>query len=282
MAISISSVDAVARRIRSAQQIDFGAYVLRRGPIERALADAARHGAQVHVTLQRDPYRGGPGERNANRDAARLLRAAGATVSFLERSRAPFHLKGVVCDGTAFLDDRNWPGDGKEIVVRDDGPRDVAAVRRALHGTGGLGTSLATRKDAALQLEARLIDRAGDAPVVVETESFGAGAISAALRRHALRGAPTELVVAAREAAHNPRERALLEALRRNGVVVRETGVDEKVTLAGNAAWIGSANATYAGGSAGAQVDWGIITRDRAVVAAVRNALRRDTYAAEA
>jgi hypothetical protein len=280
VAISLSSVDAAALCIRHSRRVEFGAYVLRPGAIERALTAAAQAGAQVHVTLQRDPYGGGPGERHANRDAARLLRAAGAQVTMLARDRVPFHLKAAVCDGTAFLDDRNWSADAKEIVLADDRPGDVAAVRRALRGTGSAGGALATRKDAALRLEARLIDRACDAPVIVETESFGAGAISAALRRHVLRGAPTELIVAAREAAHNPRERALLAALRRDGVVVRETSVDEKLVLAGDAAWVGSANATFAGGPAGAQIDWGLVTRRPEVVAAVRSALQRDTLAA--
>ena len=280
MAITLSSVDAAARRIRHSRDVDFGAYVLRPGAVERALVAAARAGARVHVALQRDPYRGGPGERHANRDAARVLRAAGARVTLLDRDRVPFHLKAAVCDGTAFLDDRNWSGDAKELVIADDRPGDVAAVRRALRGTGSRSDALATRKDAALQLEARLIERARDAPVVVETESFGAGEISAALRRHALRGAPTELIVAAREASHNPRERALLASLRRDGVVVRKTSVDEKVVLAGDAAWVGSANATYAGGGAGAQIDWGLVTRRPEVVAAVRRALQRDSLAA--
>lgn len=281
MAISLSSVDAVAARIRRAQRVEFGAYVLHPGRIERALTAAAQHGARVHVTLQRDPYRGGPGERHANRDAARALRAAGATVSLLDRAHAPFHLKAAVCDGTAFLDDRNWPADEREIVIADDAPLDVAAVRSALRGAASAGGAIAMRKDAALQREAEQIDAAGEAPVVVETEAFGAGPVSAALRRHARLGAPTTLLVAAREASHKPKERALLNALRADGVVVRETAVNEKLLLAGDAAWVGSANATFAGGRAGAQIDWGLVTHDSAVVAAVRAGLARDLTRAE-
>ena len=276
MAISLSSVDAVALRIRRARQIDFGAYLLNPGRVERALVAAAKHGARVHVTLQRDPYLGGPGERHVNRDAARVLRAAGAKVTLLDRARVPFHLKAAVCDGTAFLDDRNWSADEREVVLADDGERDVAAVRRALRGIGAAGGAIATRKDAALQLEAQQIDAARGAPVVVEAESFGAGPVSAALRRHACHGAPTTLLVAAREAAYKPKERALLNSLRADGVVVRETSVNEKVMLAGDAAWVGSANATYAGDRAGAQIDWGLVTHDSAVVAAVRAGLQRD------
>jgi hypothetical protein len=276
VAISLSSVDAVASRIRRAQRVDFGAYVLHPGDIERALTAAAEHGARVHVILQRDPYRGGAGERHLNRDAARVLRAAGATVTLLDRHRMPFHLKAAVCDGTAFLDDRNWAADEREIVLSDDTPRDVAAVRSALRGAGSVDGAIATRKDAALRLEAQQIDAARDAPVLVETEAFGAGPISAALWRHARGGAPTTLLVAAREAKYKPKERALLNALRADGVVVRETAVNEKLMLAGDAAWVGSANATFAGGRAGAQIDWGLVTHDSAVVAAVRAGLQRD------
>ena len=54
VAISLSSVDAVASRIRRAQRVDFGAYVLHPGCIERALVAAAKRGAHVEVTLQRE------------------------------------------------------------------------------------------------------------------------------------------------------------------------------------------------------------------------------------
>jgi hypothetical protein len=278
--ISLSSVDAVAARIRTARRVEFGAYVLAPGPVERALIAAAQHGAHVDVTLQRDPYRGGAGERHANRDAARRLRAAGAHVTLLDRERAPFHIKAAICDGTAYLDDRNWTSDPRELVLADDAPRDVDAVRSALAGTGSSGDTIATRKDEALRREAQLIDVSGSAPVTVESESFGASVVSAALRRHAQGGAPTTLIVAEREAKANPGERALLRSLARDGVVVYETSVNEKLALAGDAVWLGSANATYAAASAGAQIDWGLVSRDPTVVAAVRAALERDAPAA--
>jgi hypothetical protein len=274
--ISLSSVDTVAARIRSARRVEFGAYVLSPGPVERALIAAAQGGANVDVTLQRDPYRGSLGERHANRDAARRLRAAGAHVTLLDRRSVPFHIKAAICDGTAYLDDRNWTSDPRELVLADTSPRDVAAVRGALAGTGSSGDAIATRKDEALRREAQLIDESGSAPVTVESESFGASVVSAALRRHALRGAPTTLIVAQREAEHNRAERALLRSLARDGVVVRETSVNEKLALAGDAAWVGSANATYAAASAGAQIDWGLVSREPTVVAAVRAALQRD------
>jgi hypothetical protein len=242
-----------------------------------ALVEAAHRGARVDVTLQRNPYRGGAAERLANRRAAQTLRAAGATVTLRDRERQPFHLKAAVCDGVAYLCDRNWPADGRELVVADDDGADVALVLGTLRdAAGGSRGAFATRKADALRAEAELIRSAGDAPVTVETESFGGGAISAALREHATRGAPTTLIVSRREAAHDQRERTLLAHLRAAGVDVREGGANEKLALCGDTAWIGSANASFAGGREADQVEWGAVTTDAALVGAVRAALRRD------
>jgi hypothetical protein len=280
VAVALSSVAAAVAAVRTAHDVRFGALVLGAGPMRDALMGAAAGGAHVEVTLQRDPYRGGAGERALNRDAAHALRAAGATVFLRDRAREPAHLKAAVCDGVAFLCDRNWAADGRELVVADDGADDVALVRRALHdGTGGAAGAFATRKDAALREEARLIDAAGDAPVTVETESFGAGPVSAALRRHAERGAPTMLIVAAREARGNRRERLALAALRAAGVDVRAGGANEKFALCGDAVWVGSANATFAARGEGAQTEWGLTSRAPTLVAAVRAALERDAGA---
>jgi len=280
VAVALSSVSTAVAAVRTAGEVRFGALVLAPGPMRAALIDAASRGAHVEVTLQRDPYRGGPGERETNRRAARALRAAGATVFLRDRGREPAHLKAAVCDGVAYLCDRNWAGDGRELVVADDDRADVALVRRALHdGTGGARTGFATRKDAALRDEARLIDGARDAPVVVETESFGAGPVGAALRRHAQGGGATMLIVAPREARSNRRERAALAALRSAGVDVREGGSNEKLALCGDAVWVGSANATFAARSEGAQTEWGLVSRAPALVAAARAALERDARA---
>ena len=280
MAVTLSSVSTAVAAVRAARDVRFGALVLAAGPMRDALIAAAAGGAHVEVTLQRDPYRGGPGERATNRRAARALRAAGATVFLRDRAGEPAHLKAAVCDGVAYLCDRNWAAGGDELVVADDRRPDVALVRRALHdGAGGTRTGFATRKDAALRDEARLIDAAREGPVVVETESFGAGPVGAALRRHAQGGGPTTLIVAAREARSNRRERAALASLRAAGVDVREGGANEKLALCGDAVWVGSANATFAARDEGAQTEWGLISRAPALVAAVRAALERDARA---
>jgi hypothetical protein len=273
--LSLSSVPDVLTRIASAHDVAFGSYFLTRGPVRDALAGAARHGAHVAVTLQADPYRGSGQRAPESAASARVLREAGAQVSLLARDQVPFHLKAAVCDGVAYLDDRNWTQRGPEIVVADDDPRDVALLRDALAGHGGADATLATRKDEALRRELALIESAPHAPVVVETERIGTSPISAALRRHARGGAPTTLVLG-RARDRSPREVATIALLAGDGVVVREGGSNQKLALAGDTAWIGSGNATAAFGRGAGQLEWGMVTRDPALVGAVHSALAHD------
>jgi hypothetical protein len=58
--------------------------------------------------------------------------------------------------------------------------------------------------------------------------------------------------------------------------VVREGGSNQKLALAGDTAWIGSGNATAAFGRGAGQLEWGMVTRDPALVGAVGSALARD------
>ena len=64
------------------------------------------------------------------------------------------------------------------------------------------------------------------------------------------------------------REAHAIAALARAGVDVREGGANEKLALAGDAAWIGSCNATGAAGRVARQLEWGLVTRDPALVSA--------------
>jgi hypothetical protein len=273
--LSLSSVPDVLSRIASAHDVAFGSYFLMRGPMRDALAGAARHGAHVAVTLQADPYRGSGKRAPDNVASARVLRDAGARVSLLARDEVPFHLKAAVCDGVAYLDDRNWTQRGPEIVVADDDPRDVALVRDALGGRGGGDATLATRKDEVLRREVALIESAPHAPVIVETERIGTTPLSAALRRHARGGASTTLVLGrARDRSRS--ELTTIARLVADGVVLREGGANEKLALAGDTAWIGSGNATAAFGRGAGQLEWGLVTKDPALVGAVRTALARD------
>jgi len=273
VALTLSSVPAVVDRIRTSRDVAFGSYFLSPGPVRDALASAARRGAHVAVTLQADPYRNDYGAR-ANADAARDLRGAGATVTLLPSDRAPFHLKAAVCDGVAYLDDRNWTKRGPELVIADDDPADVALVRDALAGRAGSDRTLATRKDVALRRELDLVEHADRGPLRVETEHVSTSPLTRALQRRARRGEPTTLIVAS--GRRPKREAHAIAALRADGVTVRRGGVNEKLALAAGRAWIGSGNATGAAGRNAAQIEWGLVTREPTIVGAVRDALARD------
>jgi hypothetical protein len=228
------------------------------------------------VTLQRNPYRADEATP-LNAASARALRRAGARVRLLDLDHTAFHLKAAVCDGVAYLDNRNWPKSGPQIVVADDTPRDVALLRAALTGRAvGSSRALALRKDVALARETALIRRAGRAPVIIESENIGASRLADALQDHAANGARTVLILG-RWRNHSVAESALIEKLKTAGVDVRETGSNEKLALVGSQVWIGSANATgaYDERTAG-QADWGVVTGVKALVKAVKAALRRD------
>jgi hypothetical protein len=109
----------------------------------------------------------------------------------------------------------------------------------------------------------------------VETERVGTSPLTAALRRHARGGAPTTLVLG-RARDRSPSELATIARLVGDGVVLREGGSNEKLALAGDTAWIGSGNATAAFGRGTGQIEWGITTKNAALVGAVRTALARD------
>ena len=274
MTLSLSSVPDVLTRIAGAHDVAFGSYFLPHGAMRDALAGAAHRGAHVEVTLQADPFRNPFGAR-CNAQAARVLRTAGAGVALLPSDRAPFHIKAAVCDGVAYLDDRNWTKRGPEIVVADDDPADVNLVREALAGHGGADPALATRKDVALAREIDLIEGAGGAPVTVETERVATSPLTLALRRHARAGAKTTLIVG-RSTRRSVREASAIKQLVADGVDVRVRGSNQKLALAGDAAWIGSVNATGASGRSAAQLEWGLLTRDGVLVGAVAATLARD------
>ena len=278
MAVSLSSVPRVLAHVASARDVAFGAYFLSpHSAAAGALLSAARGGAHVAVTLQADPYRNPYGAKD-NAAVARELRAAGADVRLLPSAEAPFHLKAAVCDGVAYVDDRNWTKRGPEIVLRDDDPRDVARVRDALTGTGGgesAEAGVATRKDDALRRELELVEHAGTDPVIVETERVATSPLTRALERRALAGEPTTMIVG-RAKHHSRTEAHAITEMRHDGVDVRAGGTNEKLALAGDTAWIGSVNATGVSGRNAGQLEWGTLTRDPTIVGVVRTSLQRD------
>ncbi|MGB8907291.1 MAG: hypothetical protein WCC84_00945 [Candidatus Cybelea sp.] len=252
--LELSSTDAVVASIESAKRVLVEAYTLH-GPVLRALEDAARRGARVDVELERAPF--DDAKRHLAAENMRIvaeLRRAGADA----RLEDPIHAKTISVDGTLFLDEKNWHED--DIVLRDDDAASIPMTKRE-----------------ALDQEAQLLCRArGCDGVVVESESFGAGnATYKALKALGLAGAAPRLLVSERDLRGSSRERAALEQLVRDGVRVRVCKDSAKLAVAGNRAWLGSANATYADGK-WAMPDWGLCTDDAKIASTVRQRLERE------
>jgi hypothetical protein len=248
--LNLSSTREMLAAISQAREIDAEAYTLH-GPVLRALEEAARDGAHVVVHLEGRPF--GDPAGNLARENRRLvteLRKAGATAQLGH----PLHAKAIAVDTTLYLDDKNWGM--RDLVLRDDDPSDIASIPSIKH--------------AALAAEAQLLRsaRAGDG-VVVESESFGCcNPVYSALDFLGRAGAAPRLLVCANELRGNGRERKALERLASDGVRVRVCSDSEKLAVAGDRAWCGSANATVAFGESD-MPDWGVESEDDAIVAAV-------------
>ena len=274
--VAFASPGDVVRAIGSAREVAFAAYLLNpTGSVARGLEAAADRGASVSVTLEAfaDRPPANALRRLAER-TARDLRAHGVDVRLGVPGGDTVHLKAAVVDGTAFLDDRNWSAAG-ETIVATTRPAEVAAVRAAIDGTTGRAGDLATEKEPALELEAEAIRSGGGDTIDVETESFGACAVSAALRARAQAGDHVRLLVSGRiaSARRSVRERALLRRLAAAGVEVRTTEANEKLCVAGDRGWVGSANATF---DLVPTTDWGLATSDPALLAQLAATFARE------
>jgi hypothetical protein len=248
--LQLSSTRDVVEALARAHSIEAEAYTLQ-GDVLRGLADAARRGAHVRVRLESEPFEN-PHLAKENQRVVAELRAAGADASLGH----PLHAKAIDADGSLYLDDQNWGR--RDLVLRDDDPAGAAGIPM--------------RKSEALALEASLLRAGSDADrVIVETESFGRyNAVSAALEKLAREGRAPRLLVSARDLRGNAKERSALARLAAEGVAVRICEDSEKFALAGNRAWVGSANATVAFGESD-MTDWGLCTGDKAIVSAVRS-----------
>jgi hypothetical protein len=250
--LQLSSTGALLDAIAHAKRISLEAYTLSR-PVVKALEAAAGRGALVDVTLEGKPYddRAG-GLKNENARLVKEMRAAHVDATLAER----IHAKACRVDDTLYLDEKNWRTD--DIVLRDDAAD---------------AGSIAMEKRDALAREAQLLDRAAkDGAVIVESESFGSGnAVYDALKVLGLAGAAPRLLVTKRVLSGNQRERSILEDLARDGVRIRVCDDSSKLAVAGDRAWLGSANATVTFGQD--MTDWGLCTGSVPIVDTVRTHL---------
>jgi phosphatidylserine/phosphatidylglycerophosphate/cardiolipin synthase-like enzyme len=264
--LSLSSTDALLSAIGTARDVELSTFILPPGRVLTALEAACRRGVHVTVRIEGAPCAGPPeglAKLNANAVAQLARAGADARLVHLRGGDGPaMHLKAAIVDGAMYLDDRNWPSDGNDTILRDTNAADIGAVRGALSGGGAPPLpSFWTTKAEALRGESATIGGAqpGD-EVCVESESFGKGSgVYGDLRRLARSGVHCRLIVARTQERTDPRERAALRALAADGVEVRVGSAAEKFAFSGAQAWIGSANATttYYDGD---QRDWGLRT----------------------
>jgi phosphatidylserine/phosphatidylglycerophosphate/cardiolipin synthase-like enzyme len=280
--MTLSSTGELLSAFHGARDVSLVAYTLPAGEVLDGLTAAAAAGAHVRVRLEGYIYKDDGGVGAANTAAIAKLRAAGADAELVHADSdardAMLHCKAALVDGTLFLDDRNWPDDGADTIVRDDFPSDAQIVRDAIGGQEDPSTlffSVAKRES--LASEARLLRgaRSGD-EVIVESESFGAdNRVYDAIEGAAHAGAHVRLLVSARDLQGNADEQRALEKLAADGVAVRVCDADEKfAVIDGARSWLGSANATAAFDHPD-QLDWGARTDAPAVVSHLRRAFDR-------
>jgi hypothetical protein len=279
MSVAVVGQGALLGALAGAREVEVSAYVLdRREPVVKALEAAAQRGARVRVRLEGKPYSDHDGAMaKQNRALAAELRGCGAVVTLAGSGSEPVHMKAALVDGVAYLDDRNFPPSGRDTVVATSDPDDVAVVRAALQGVPGSDAHLATEKAGALRLEAQAIAQGRGDRVDVESEGFGLSVISKALRQRALGGAAVRLLVAQQEFGQaRTQERQAIARLVAAGGCVRVGRSNEKLCVAGDVGWVGSANATYAA----PMLDWGMQTRAAPVLDALQAAFDRNWAAA--
>ncbi len=264
--LTISSHDAFLAALDAAREVTCEAYVLAPSMVGAFEAAAAR-GAHVRVRLEAAPYGRDGRLPEINRERVAELRAHGVDAALADGSDRVLHAKVALVDGVAWLDDRNFPRGGPDLIVRDDDPADTAAVAGALAGASLPGDRVALDKASALALEARALTEQTPATLDISSESFGYGPIEKLLREAIARGAHVRLLVSTLE-LHKavPQE---LDALRLlAGAEIRARADVDKLAVTPACAWIGSANATgiYASDP---QSDWGVISEHSAALAAV-------------
>lgn len=275
--LTLSSTAELLARLEGARDVVLTAYTLPAGRVLDGLTAAAQAGAQVRVRLEGYIYKDDGSVTAANTAAIAKLRAAGADAQLVHQQQdapdAMLHCKVALVDGTLFLDDRNWPDDGADTIVRDDFSRDAQIVRDAVADAEDAPTPFfVVAKREVLASEARLLHEArGGDDVIVESESFGANnRVYSAIDALGCEGAHVRLLVSARDMRGNANEQGALKKLAGDGVDVRVVDADEKLAVVnGTRGWIGSANATVAFDHPD-QLDWGARTDAPSILAHLR------------
>ena len=276
--IALSSTSELLAAFHGAHDVSLMAYTLPAGSVLDGLTAAAKAGTHVRVRLEGYIYKDDGGVGAANAATIAQLRAAGADAQLVHPDKndsdAMLHCKAALVDGTLFLDDRNWPGDGADTIVRDNFPIDAQIVADAAGGKEDPPTPFfSVAKRESLASEARLLHEAhAGAEVIVESESFGANnRVYDAIDGAARSGAHVRLLVNTRDLQDNVNEKGALKKLAADGVGVRVCDADEKLAVVdGTRGWLGSTNATVAFDHPD-QIDWGVRTDAPPIVSHLRD-----------
>jgi hypothetical protein len=280
----------VAADIERSTTVTLSAYSLSaRGRVAKALVAAANRGGRMWLVLD---GAGMAGAMRSNRATAAALCAAtgGRNTSSridqdlatlcegrlrIDMTRYALHMKAAVLEDAIYVSDRNWTSSRRSLILAlPSAMRTI--VERAILGAAGTSGSLTTRKADSLAAEATLLRSNRSRRVLLESESFGRSAIADALVARAGAGDDVTLVVARFEYGRSRTERALLSDMARHGVHVFTATSDEKIAVAGDSVWIGSANATAGVPN---QIDWGFWTDDHALAMALTQHVEGDRNA---
>jgi phosphatidylserine/phosphatidylglycerophosphate/cardiolipin synthase-like enzyme len=275
--MTLSSTSELLTALHGAHDVSLIAYTLPAGRVLDGLTAAARAGAHVRVRLEGYIYKDDGSVGATNTAAIAQLRAVGADAALVHTGEnstdAMLHCKAALVDNQLFLDDRNWPDDGADTIVRDTFSTDAAVVRDAVAGKEDRPTPFfSVVKRGSLASEARLLHEAHEGDdVIVESESFGANnRVYRAIEDAAHAGAHVRLLVSSRDLQGNVDEKGALAKLAAAGVGVRVCDADEKLAVVeGTRGWLGSTNATVAFDHPD-QLDWGARTDTPAIVSHLR------------
>ena len=260
--ISLSSTPEMLAAMRTAKDITFSSYFLRPGgPVELALLDAVKRGAHVTVRLNGYFDKGPQRLMDWNKQAVRELANPHADVKMVHLSDADgpmLHLKAAVCDGVAFLDDRNWTA-GRDIVVRDNSPVDASAVQDAAAYKPAHCDAVALTKFDALTREAGVIKAPDNRCVDIESETMTwHSPVYSAIKHLSAEKIRCRVLLSSKHVS--PTTKKTIEFLEKMHVAVRIVDSSDKIAIAGGKrAWVGSANATATHPDP-YETDWGYST----------------------
>jgi hypothetical protein len=266
--------------LQSAREVTFSSYFLKPGPVVDALLKAAgRPHSAVHVRLEAALYGGSKHMDPENRAAFESLKGAGIDVQLVEKP--DLHMKAAVCDGVAFLDDRNWNTRG-DTIVRDDTRSHVKAIRDAILQRESAGPrDLRLTKTGALYAEAHMLRAKHVSGVDVETEFLGGSPVSKALRELRAKNMRCRVLISAQAYDHGGPTSDAAHSLAKIGVDVRIAKANDKLAVAGTHAWIGSANASSTRPNPDA-VEWSLTTANPRVAREIRSRFNQNWRASSA